>query len=170
MADQSETAAEKDTDDTSSGETKTAAKKTTAKKTTAKKSAPKKRAVSTAKKVASADSGSGSSDSDSLSSSDSGSRSSSGSGPRLNAVKIARSAKQQLAELLNKESETVIGVQRTDDGWEVDLEVVETRRIPDTTDVLAIYRVELDDDGEIEGYERLERYIRGKTEGGGTRG
>ena len=28
----------------------------------------------------------------------------------------------------------------------------------------------LDDDGEIEGYERLERYIRGKTEGGGTRG
>lgn len=175
MADQSETAAEQDTDDTSSGETKTATKKTTAKKTAAKKSpakksAPKKRAVSTAKKVASADSGSGSSDGDSGSSSGGGSRSSSGSGPRLNAVKIARSAKQQLAELLNKESETVIGVQRTDDGWEVDLEVVETRRIPDTTDVLAIYRVELDDDGEIEGYERLERYIRGKTEGGGTRG
>lgn len=168
MAEQSETAAEKDTEETSSGETqtagkKTAAKKTTAKKATAKKSAPKKRAVSTAKKVSSADG-------DSRSSSDSGSRSSSGGGPRLNAVKIARSAKEQLAELLNKESETVIGVQRTDDGWEVDLEVVETRRIPDTTDVLAIYRVELDDEGEIEGYERLERYIRGKTEGGGTRG
>ena len=160
MADQSETAAQEDTDSTTSEDSttpakKSTAKKTTAKKTTAKKSAPKK---------------STSDDSDSRSSSDGDSRSSSGRGSRLNAVKIARSAKEQLAELLNKESETVIGVQRTDDGWEVDLEVVETRRIPDTTDVLAIYRVELDDDGEIEGYERLERYIRGKTEGGGTRG
>lgn len=168
MADQSETAAQEDTDSTTSEDSttpakKSTAKKTTAKKTTAKKAAPKKRAVSTKKST--------SSDSESRStSSDSESRSSSGRGSRLNAVKIARSAKEQLAELLNKESETVIGVQRTDDGWEVDLEVVETRRIPDTTDVLAIYRVELDDDGEIEGYERLERYIRGKTEGGGTRG
>ncbi len=162
MADQSETAAQEDTDSTTSEDSTTPAKKSTAKKTTAKKSAPKKRAVSTKKST--------SSDSDSRSSSDGDSRSSSGRGSRLNAVKIARSAKEQLAELLNKESETVIGVQRTDDGWEVDLEVVETRRIPDTTDVLAIYRVELDDDGEIEGYERLERYIRGKTEGGGTRG
>ncbi|WEV78836.1 gas vesicle protein [Janibacter cremeus] len=154
MADQSEAAAQEDTDSTTSEDSTTPAKKSTAKKTTAKKSAPKKRAVSTKKST----------------SDDSDSRSSSGRGSRLNAVKIARSAKEQLAELLNKESETVIGVQRTDDGWEVDLEVVETRRIPDTTDVLAIYRVELDDDGEIEGYERLERYIRGKTEGGGTRG
>lgn len=162
MADQSETAAQEDTDRTTSEDSTTPAKKSTAKKTTAKKSAPKKRAVSTKKST--------SDDSDSRSSSDGDSRSSSGRGSRLNAVKIARSAKEQLAELLNKESETVIGVQRTDDGWEVDLEVVETRRIPDTTDVLAIYRVELDDDGEIEGYERLERYIRGKTEGGGTRG
>lgn len=162
MADQSETAAQEDTDSTTSEDSTTPAKKSTAKKTTAKKSAPKKRAVSTKKST--------SDDSDSRSSSDGDSRSSSGRGSRLNAVKIARSAKEQLAELLNKESETVIGVQRTDDGWEVDLEVVETRRIPDTTDVLAIYRVELDDDGEIEGYERLERYIRGKTEGGGTRG
>ncbi|WP_277455413.1 gas vesicle protein [Janibacter sp. DB-40] len=162
MAEQSETAAQEETDSTTSEDSTTPAKKSTAKKTTAKKSAPKKRAVSTKKST--------SDDSDSRSSSDGDSRSSSGRGSRLNAVKIARSAKQQLAELLNKESETVIGVQRTDDGWEVDLEVVETRRIPDTTDVLAIYRVELDDDGEIEGYERLERYIRGKTEGGGTRG
>lgn len=150
MADQSDTAAETDTADTPSG-----AKKTAAKKAPAKKTAPKKRAVSTAKKVASAD--------------DSRSRTS-GDDARPNAVKIARAAKEQLTELVGKESETVIGVQRTDDGWEVDLEVVETRRIPDTTDVLAIYRVQLDRSGEIEGYQRLERYIRGKTEGGGTRG
>lgn len=92
------------------------------------------------------------------------------SSSRPNAVSAARAAKEQLGELVGKESETVIGVQRTDDGWEVDLEVVETRRIPDTTDVLAIYRVQLDTAGDVEGYQRVERYIRGKAEGGVTGG
>ncbi len=89
---------------------------------------------------------------------------------KAGAIAIARTAQEQLTELLNKDSETVIGIQRTEDGWEVDLEVVETQRIPDTTDVLAIYRVQLDADGDIEGYQRLDRYIRGKTEGGSARG
>lgn len=89
---------------------------------------------------------------------------------RPTAVKIARSAREQLSELLGKDSETVIGIHRTDDGWEVDLEVVETHRIPDTTDVLAIYRVQVDGGGDVEGYQRLERYIRGKAEGGVTGG
>lgn len=151
MADQSDTAAETDT-----ATTKSAAKKTAAKKAPAKKAAPKKRAVSTAKKVASSDSGSRTRKA--------------ADNPRPNAVKIARAAREQLSELLDKDSETVIGVQRTDDGWEVDLEIVETRRIPDTTDVLAIYRVQLDSDGEIKGYQRVERHIRGKAEGGVTGG
>ena len=85
---------------------------------------------------------------------------------RPNAAKVAREAREQLEELLDRASEGVIGVRRTDDGWEVDLEVVETRRIPDTTDVLAIYRVQLDTSGTLEGYQRLERYIRGQAEGG----
>src|SRR5699024_2738788 len=59
------------------------------------------------------------------------------SGARPNAVKIARAAREQLSELLGRQGESVIGVQRTDDGWEADIEVVETARIPDTTDVLA---------------------------------
>lgn len=85
---------------------------------------------------------------------------------RPTAVKIARTAREQLGELLGKQSEGVIGVQRTDDGWEADIEVVETARIPDTTDVLAIYRVQLDGSGDVEGYQRIERYIRGAAEGG----
>ncbi len=89
---------------------------------------------------------------------------------RPNAVKVAREAREQLEELLDRTSEGVIGVRRTDDGWEVDLEVVETRRVPDTTDVLAIYRVQLDTSGSLEGYQRLERYIRGQAEGGVTDG
>ena len=39
------------------------------------------------------------------------------------------------------------GLQKTDDGWTVQVEVVEVRRIPDTTDVLALYEVETDSHG-----------------------
>jgi len=41
------------------------------------------------------------------------------------------------------------------------VEVVEVRRIPDTTDVLALYEVTVDDDGALEGYRRRRRYVRG---------
>jgi hypothetical protein len=43
----------------------------------------------------------------------------------------------------------------------VDVEVVEVRRIPDTTDVLALYEVTTDSDGILQGYRRLRRYARG---------
>lgn len=78
------------------------------------------------------------------------------------AMKVARAAAAQLAELTGRQPESVIGIERTDEGWEVDLEVVESRRIPDSTDILATYRVQLDDDGELMGYYRVRRYVRGK--------
>ncbi|HSE71794.1 MAG TPA: gas vesicle protein [Nocardioidaceae bacterium] len=86
------------------------------------------------------------------------------------AMDIARSAAQQLAELTGREPETVIGIKRTEDGWQVDLEVVESRRIPDSTDILATYEVEVDEDGDLTGYHRARRYVRGKGgEGEGGR-
>ena len=44
---------------------------------------------------------------------------------------------------------------RSDDGWRVEVEVLEVRRITDTTDVLATSELTLDEDGDIEGYRRL---------------
>ena len=37
----------------------------------------------------------------------------------------------------------------------------EVRRIPDTTDVLGLYEVQVDSDGELLGYRRQQRYVRG---------
>jgi hypothetical protein len=48
-------------------------------------------------------------------------------------------------------------------GWCVIVEVVETRRIPDSADILATYQAEVDDDGELVSYRRLRRYNRGRT-------
>ena len=80
---------------------------------------------------------------------------------RVTATQVAARAAQQLLELTGREAEGVTGLERSDDGWKVRVEVVEVRRIPDTTDVLALYEVEVDEDGDLTGYRRLRRYARG---------
>jgi hypothetical protein len=132
----------------STGTNKAAAKKTTATKRTAAKKAPARRSTSEAN----------------------GSPTESAPTKKVPAMKVARMAAQQLAELTGREPECVIGIHRTDDGWQVDLEVVESRRIPDSTDILATYSVEADEDGDLMGYQRVRRYVRGKGgdgDGGG---
>ena len=41
--------------------------------------------------------------------------------------------------------------------------VVEVRRIPETTDVLASYAVELDENGDLIAFERVRRYQRSEA-------
>jgi Gas vesicle synthesis protein GvpO len=51
-----------------------------------------------------------------------------------------------------------------DGGWELAVDVVELRRVPDTASVLATYRVTTDDAGEVAGYERVRRFNRGEAD------
>ena len=81
--------------------------------------------------------------------------------PRMTASRVAGEAVRQLQELIGSDVESVVGLERTDDGWTVRVEVLELRRIPSTTDVLATYEVAVDRDGELEGYRRQHRYVRG---------
>ena len=86
-------------------------------------------------------------------------------GRRMTGAKVAEAATRQLAELTSREIEGVTALQRTDEGWVVELEVLELRRIPSTTDVLATYEVTMDTSGELEEYRRGQRYVRGQAEG-----
>ena len=123
---------------------KSPAKKTTAKQSTAKHSSEARRAAATTQ-------------------SDGHRRRSSSDGKRQSAspLRIAAVALEQLAALTGRPSEGVVGIERDDDEWVVEIEVLELRRIPNTTDVLARYRVTADDRGEVTGYRRLNRYVRG---------
>ena len=85
-----------------------------------------------------------------------------GSGDRLTAAKAGQAALGQITELTGKEPEGVTGVERGEDGWVVGVEVVEDRRVPSSTDLLAIYEIELDMDGELMSYRRVRRYSRGR--------
>lgn len=79
-------------------------------------------------------------------------------------AQAAREAMRQLQELTQREVEGVTGIEKGDDGgWTVTVEVVESRRIPDTADVLAEYEVGVDAKGELTTYSRQSRYLRGRT-------
>lgn len=79
------------------------------------------------------------------------------------AAGAARLAAGYLAELTDRVAEDVVLVERTEDGWRIGLEVVELRRIPDTTDILAVYEITLDSRGDLVSCRRERRYQRGQT-------
>jgi hypothetical protein len=80
----------------------------------------------------------------------------------LKAVDAAQMAMQQVQELTGRQPEGVTSVERSDAGWLVGVEVVEAHRIPNTTDILAVYEAELDESGELVSYRRVDRYPRGR--------
>ena len=72
--------------------------------------------------------------------------------------------RSQLEDLLGRPVESVSALERTHDGWVLGLEVVEVRRIPDTTDVLGSYELELDDGLDLRRYQQVRRYHRAQAE------
>lgn len=82
----------------------------------------------------------------------------------VTARKAARCAARHVQELTGEPAEGVTSLERSEDGWEVGIEVVETHRIPDSTDILAVYRVEVDEEGELVSYHRDRRYYRGRAD------
>lgn len=83
---------------------------------------------------------------------------------RVSAPQAMRKAAEQLAGLLGTTPESVSALKPTDDGWEADVEVLELERVPETTSVMATYRVSLDAGGELMAYERRRRYARGQID------
>jgi len=83
--------------------------------------------------------------------------------PASDARKTIDRARQQLEELLERPVETVSSLERTHDGWVAALEVVELKRIPETTDVMASYEMELDDDLNLRRYQQVRRYNRSQA-------
>lgn len=82
------------------------------------------------------------------------------------AKEIVAEAKRELQELLGAEVESVSGFHRSDGRWTVTLEVVNVRRIPDTTDVLSSYEVAFDDDRNLVSVTETRRYRRSQVEEG----
>ncbi|HET9102017.1 MAG TPA: gas vesicle protein GvpO [Solirubrobacteraceae bacterium] len=84
---------------------------------------------------------------------------------RFSARDAAARVRDELPELIGQNVESVLGIQRDDDGgWAVTVAVVELARIPRSTDVLGTYEVTLDERGELIGYQRRRRYNRNQAD------
>ncbi|MGA4545508.1 gas vesicle protein [Uniformispora flossi] len=83
----------------------------------------------------------------------------------VGAKDAARLAHEYVDALVDRPVDGVSGLRRTDDGWEISIDVVEVPRIPDTTSLLATYRLRLDKRGELVGYDRVARFRRSDTSG-----
>ncbi len=83
---------------------------------------------------------------------------------RIEGVLAIRQTVQATAsDLIGRPFDGVTEVTATQEGWHAIVEVVERRAVPDTQDVIGRYEIELDEDGVIQGYRRLDRYRRGDT-------
>lgn len=82
----------------------------------------------------------------------------------LTGVREVRESVQSLApDVIGRELDAVIEVERRDDGWQAVVEIVERPAVPDTQDILGRYEIDLTD-GAVTGYRRVDRYRRGDTE------
>ncbi|WP_078606409.1 gas vesicle protein GvpO [Streptomyces violaceorubidus] len=84
-------------------------------------------------------------------------------------MEVLREARAQLAELTGMTAESVSSFERTEDGWVLEVEVLELERVPDTMSLMASYQVELDAEGQLTGYRRVRRYERGRADSRGSR-
>lgn len=76
----------------------------------------------------------------------------------------ARDAALEAAEtLIEHPIDSVIRIERADDGWRVLVEVVERSAVPDTQDILGRYEIVVDSQGTLQQYGLEERYRRGES-------
>jgi hypothetical protein len=78
----------------------------------------------------------------------------------FSAFQAGREAASQLSELTNLKLDSVSAVNKKDSGWQVVVNLIELARIPHSTDVLGAYEVQLDAEGNMQGYHRGARYLR----------
>jgi Gas vesicle synthesis protein GvpO len=80
---------------------------------------------------------------------------------RLSASELSQAALTTVEELTGYTPEAVTGLEWDGEFWRVTVDALELSRIPNTTDVLASYVVQLDESGTLRGFKRARRFQRG---------
>jgi Gas vesicle synthesis protein GvpO len=85
---------------------------------------------------------------------------------RLSAAELSEAAVRTVQELTGYQPEAVTALEWDGEFWDVTVDVLELARIPNTTDVLASYVVQLDEGGSLRGMKRAHRFVRGQANEG----
>ena len=81
---------------------------------------------------------------------------------KLSAGELSRAALTTVEELTGYRPEAVTGLEWDGEFWRVTVDALELERIPNTTDLLGSYVVQLDEQGTLRGYKRTRRFQRGQ--------
>ncbi len=82
----------------------------------------------------------------------------------LSMSKVIQKARSELSSLTGLEISSTISAEKEEDRWLVSLEAVEKRSIPDSMDILAIYEMGLDPEGNMQEFKRTRMRKRIDTE------
>ncbi|WP_197320006.1 gas vesicle protein [Saccharomonospora sp. NB11] len=82
----------------------------------------------------------------------------------VTASEAAELALGHVERLTKRQPLGVTSVRPTEEGWLAEVEVIEESRVPSTANILGLYEVDLEPDGELVSYRRTRRYARGHTE------
>lgn len=80
----------------------------------------------------------------------------------MSLVQVMDRCVRQLALLTGRTVAGVVGAEETDGKWCVEVELVERKAVPDSMDLLGLYRVTADGSGNVLGFERVSLRYRGK--------
>lgn len=67
-------------------------------------------------------------------------------------------------DLLKKELESIINIEKSEKGWKVQVEVLERKAVPDKFDLLKIFEFNLNEEGKILGFKQIKKIQRGDIE------
>jgi Gas vesicle synthesis protein GvpO len=77
---------------------------------------------------------------------------------------LAAVAVETIQDLTGYQADAVTSLQWDGNSWLVTVDVLELKRVPETTDVLGSYVVQLDDEGGLLGYRRTRRFHRSQLD------
>jgi hypothetical protein len=73
---------------------------------------------------------------------------------------VVRRAKAQLEGMTGLPCDNVSGLTKVDGGWRLVVNMIELKRIPPSTDMIASIDVIVDEEGNVTDYQRSRRYLR----------
>jgi len=82
---------------------------------------------------------------------------------KLSAAELGQAALMTVGQLTGFKPESVTGLEWDGEVWQITVDALELERVPNTTDVIGEYVVQLDEGGTLRGYRRTRRFQRSQA-------
>ena len=84
---------------------------------------------------------------------------------RSSVVQVVKGIKEDIKVVTGFDALSVVSLERGEDGWTGRVEVTELRRVPDTQDLVGVYDITLDADGNLVSWDRAFSRVKGQPLG-----